>query len=864
MPIVYSPGEGETRPIDPSAVVYTSAQKVAELLGIGPGEAVLTSANTIANAVFVTGADYREHGFAVGDSILVYSDAFPIGFTSNITSIASGGGNGVQLNVDVTIATTVDLTDLAVADNTYVQNQASFTNGKTRGMKRSTVEQRILEVQDRIDNVTHNAWRPYLVNAEYINFDTYKPYRRRYYTDYVGTVPLLFRNVQQILKLEVWQGDDYREIAGAEVRLEVADYTQLSGDAIYLCPGGGGFAKLGVGTGTQQWNAGFNKVTTAQNLADLINNEDRTNRGTVSFTTDGTSPNGTTYTLPDGSSTTGATSVNLHHEFLASANADYGNGKLKITSMQQTKGGETATIAISDDTNLTLTDSGSQTTVLSRIAQTADFTKGNAAYNNGTTVTLSSGDVTTGLKVGMRVIGDGVQASGFTKSDAAYNDGTTVTLSGSSTTASLLVGMRVTGSGINALVESIPNSTQFVLTSVSSGGEKTGQTLTFSNVYISGTYPSGGSGYSSGTYATSGGSGTGMTVTLSTTPSGGLGALVITNEGSNYENGDVIRILNGSQATFTITVINASGIPDNAVIVSITDSTRFVLSAATTGGSKSGKTLTFSPMSITGTIPSGGSGYSTGTHALQDSQATSGGSGTGMTATITVAELGDTAITRVSIDAGTGNGYVTGDVITIGSETFTLKIVDTTGNITVTNISTLADYGVLSLSSGTSKEVIGYTGKSGSQLTGCVDLHGNVITASAYNTLSTLQTGSATGIQHLFASDIGQYSDAGGDQARLKDWWLDAEMGIIYFNNSYPFFEWNAVKASYIYGERYLEKAIEEAATKLVAADLLMSDDRSVLVPEGSQNVDLGAKIQLYRKEAEEILKRYKEMVVFA
>jgi len=43
-----------------------------------------------------------------------------------------------------------------------------------------------------------------------------------------------------------------------------------------------------------------------------------------------------------------------------------------------------------------------------------------------------------------------------------------------------------------------------------------------------------------------------------------------------------------------------------------------------------------------------------------------------------------------------------------------------------------------------------------------------------------------------------------------------------------------------------------------------MADDRSVLIPEGSQNVDLGSKIQLYRKEAMEILSRYKEVVVFA
>ncbi len=88
-------------------------------------------------------------------------------------------------------------------------------------------------------------------------------------------------------------------------------------------------------------------------------------------------------------------------------------------------------------------------------------------------------------------------------------------------------------------------------------------------------------------------------------------------------------------------------------------------------------------------------------------------------------------------------------------------------------------------------------------------------------------------------------------------------MGIIYFNNSYPFFEWNAIKVAYVYGERYLEKAIEEAATKMVAIDLLMSDDRSVLIPEGTQNVDIAAKIQLLQQEVDKILSRYIEIVVF-
>ena len=77
MPRVYSPGEGETRPLDPTAIVYTTPQKVADYLGIGPQEPVVTSADSVSDGVFITGEDYRRCGTEVGDTILIYSDANP-------------------------------------------------------------------------------------------------------------------------------------------------------------------------------------------------------------------------------------------------------------------------------------------------------------------------------------------------------------------------------------------------------------------------------------------------------------------------------------------------------------------------------------------------------------------------------------------------------------------------------------------------------------------------------------------------------------------------------------------------------------------------------------------------------------------
>jgi hypothetical protein len=43
--------------------------------------------------------------------------------------------------------------------------------------------------------------------------------------------------------------------------------------------------------------------------------------------------------------------------------------------------------------------------------------------------------------------------------------------------------------------------------------------------------------------------------------------------------------------------------------------------------------------------------------------------------------------------------------------------------------------------------------------------------------------------------------------------------------------------------------------------DLLLSDDRSVLFPEGTQNIDLGSKYQLLKTEVAETSPRYVELM---
>jgi hypothetical protein len=167
------------------------------------------------------------------------------------------------------------------------------------------------------------------------------------------------------------------------------------------------------------------------------------------------------------------------------------------------------------------------------------------------------------------------------------------------------------------------------------------------------------------------------------------------------------------------------------------------------------------------------------------------------------------------------------------------------GTITVASTTDFVQAGVAT--DGTN--VFRYTGKTDTTFTGCV------VVAGALPSSGTIT-------QKSFLVDL-QGGSGSGDVGRLRDWWIDHEMGIIYFNNSYPFFEWNAIKVAYIYGERYVEKAIEDICTKMVAIELLMADDRSVLIPEGTQNIDLASKVQLYQAEIERTLPKYVELVVF-
>ena len=207
MPTVFQTGESVPRPIDPDRLYYTTAQKVADILQIPFPDAVSLSYDSGPGTprttyVLISPTDHRHTGFEVDDKVEIASEG-TMGEEAYIASIVASGAD-IRLNLKDAAGATYALTqNHTTALFATVQNLQSFTNGKRRGVTKAAVQTLIKRTQDKLDNLTNNSWRPMLQTAEYVNFDTYKPYRRRYYTVYVGTAPLRFRNVQQILRLEI-------------------------------------------------------------------------------------------------------------------------------------------------------------------------------------------------------------------------------------------------------------------------------------------------------------------------------------------------------------------------------------------------------------------------------------------------------------------------------------------------------------------------------------------------------------------------------------------------------------------------------------------------------------------------------------
>ncbi len=98
---------------------------------------------------------------------------------------------------------------------------------------------------------------------------------------------------------------------------------------------------------------------------------------------------------------------------------------------------------------------------------------------------------------------------------------------------------------------------------------------------------------------------------------------------------------------------------------------------------------------------------------------------------------------------------------------------------------------------------------------------------------------------------------------RLGSFWTIGEEGKVFFLQDYPYHTQNSIIASYIAGDNRVPAAIHEAATKLVAAEILRHDDQTILIAETGGNISLKEKYDILRKEALDILSGKSDLVYF-
>ena len=101
------------------------------------------------------------------------------------------------------------------------------------------------------------------------------------------------------------------------------------------------------------------------------------------------------------------------------------------------------------------------------------------------------------------------------------------------------------------------------------------------------------------------------------------------------------------------------------------------------------------------------------------------------------------------------------------------------------------------------------------------------------------------------------------DQRRLGDYWTINSEGKIFFLKNYPFVQNHSCRVTYVSGDRRVPGVIHDAATKLVAAEVIRHDDNSILIAETGSNIDLKTKHDILVKEAMETLNG-KKIVIYS
>lgn len=99
---------------------------------------------------------------------------------------------------------------------------------------------------------------------------------------------------------------------------------------------------------------------------------------------------------------------------------------------------------------------------------------------------------------------------------------------------------------------------------------------------------------------------------------------------------------------------------------------------------------------------------------------------------------------------------------------------------------------------------------------------------------------------------------------RNGTWWDMKDTGDIFFRTEYPYHQKHSIKVTYSYGNSRVPAIIEDAATKLVACEIIAADDSYVLLgDDNTSGLDLKSKYDSYKADADKILKLKRRVLYY-
>jgi len=123
------------------------------------------------------------------------------------------------------------------------------------------------------------------------------------------------------------------------------------------------------------------------------------------------------------------------------------------------------------------------------------------------------------------------------------------------------------------------------------------------------------------------------------------------------------------------------------------------------------------------------------------------------------------------------------------------------------------------------------------------------------------EDGSACTLTSNFGS-VTSFTD-NQDQNRMGDYWTIDTEGKIFFKREFPYVQNHSIRVTYVAGDGRVPAPIHEAATKLVAAEVIRHDDNSILIAETGSNIDLKTKHDILLEEANKIIDGKKNLIHF-